>query len=296
MADTGSGRRRVLILHCYPGGLGPASGAPWRDGSRIWSDCLRLEPEAAVTFADATDESAALPPACDFDAVLITGSPAGVYERDRLRWIARLEAYIRAALARASPRPRFVGGCFGAQVLASALGGIVEPQGYFVLRAEELELLPALAQQSFAAGLVEGSADASGGGYAHAELTRPAPAAFAALAGAASVVDVTSTRLRVLECHGDCVRSLPEGAELLARSQSCENELFTLAHGRALCIQGHPEFSVVKEIDVLCWPRQVEENIRLSAEESAAARPTFALPRHQGQILTLLRRFMFESA
>ena len=53
------------------------------------------------------------------DGVLITGSPAGVY--DPLPWIAPLMAFIRGAGM--SP---MVGVCFGHQVMAEALGGHVE--------------------------------------------------------------------------------------------------------------------------------------------------------------------------
>ena len=53
------------------------------------------------------------------DAVLITGSPAGVYEP--LPWIEPLMDFIRAA-----KDSRMVGICFGHQVMAKALGGHVE--------------------------------------------------------------------------------------------------------------------------------------------------------------------------
>ena len=52
------------------------------------------------------------------DAVLITGSPAGVY--DGLPWIAPLMDFIRAARG-----SKMVGVCFGHQVMAEALGGQV---------------------------------------------------------------------------------------------------------------------------------------------------------------------------
>jgi len=53
------------------------------------------------------------------DAVLITGSPAGVY--DPLPWIPELLDFIRAA-----KDSRMVGICFGHQAMAEALGGRVE--------------------------------------------------------------------------------------------------------------------------------------------------------------------------
>ena len=52
-------------------------------------------------------------------AVLITGSPAGVY--DPYPWIAPLQEFIRSATA-----AKMVGVCFGHQVMAEALGGHVE--------------------------------------------------------------------------------------------------------------------------------------------------------------------------
>ena len=53
------------------------------------------------------------------DAFLITGSPAGVY--DKLPWIEPLSDFIRAA-----NRTKMVGVCFGHQIMAEALGGHVE--------------------------------------------------------------------------------------------------------------------------------------------------------------------------
>ena len=60
------------------------------------------------------------PDAATFDAAIITGSSAGVYESDP--WIADLLDWIRAARG----RTRMVGVCFGHQAMAQALGGRVE--------------------------------------------------------------------------------------------------------------------------------------------------------------------------
>jgi GMP synthase-like glutamine amidotransferase len=54
-----------------------------------------------------------------YDALLITGSPAGVYEPHP--WIARLLDYLRAAKGETA----LVGVCFGHQVMAQAFGGHV---------------------------------------------------------------------------------------------------------------------------------------------------------------------------
>ena len=62
----------------------------------------------------------ALPDPATLDAILITGSPAGVYDSDP--WIAPLMDFIRRA---ADARVPQVGICFGHQIMAEALGGKV---------------------------------------------------------------------------------------------------------------------------------------------------------------------------
>ncbi|MBA2397540.1 MAG: type 1 glutamine amidotransferase [Bradyrhizobium sp.] len=62
----------------------------------------------------------ALPHPAALEAILLTGSPAGVY--DDLDWIAPLERFIRAAYDSRTP---MAGICFGHQLIAQALGGTV---------------------------------------------------------------------------------------------------------------------------------------------------------------------------
>lgn len=62
----------------------------------------------------------ALPDPAGLEAILLTGSPAGVY--DDLDWIAPLERFVRAAYDARIP---MAGICFGHQLIAQALGGTV---------------------------------------------------------------------------------------------------------------------------------------------------------------------------
>ena len=79
---------------------------------------LGRAPEEADTFAVLDGE---FPESLDaYDVVLVTGSRHSVYENNR--WIEPLENLLRQAHAR---RQKIVGICFGHQILAQALGGVV---------------------------------------------------------------------------------------------------------------------------------------------------------------------------
>ena len=65
-------------------------------------------------------DGAPLPDPAGLEGVLITGSPAGVY--DDLPWMDPLRAFIRRLYER---RTKTVGICFGHQIIADALGGDV---------------------------------------------------------------------------------------------------------------------------------------------------------------------------
>ena len=82
----------------------------------------------------------ALPDPSTLEGILITGSPAGVY--DDFPWIAPLEDFIRGAAKAGVPQ---VGICFGPQIMAEALGGkvIKSPKGWGIgLHTYEMKACP----------------------------------------------------------------------------------------------------------------------------------------------------------
>ena len=77
--------------------------------------------DASASFATVRlADGEGLPDPVSMEAILITGSSAGVY--DDLDWIPPLERFVRAAYEARVP---MVGICFGHQLIAQALGGTV---------------------------------------------------------------------------------------------------------------------------------------------------------------------------
>ena len=115
---------RIAILEtgAPPGDLAVRFG----DYPDMFRRLLLEEGDRAETFDVAAGQLPVDPSA--FDACLVTGSSAGVYEP--LPWIDPLKAFLNAASARTA----LVGVCFGHQVMAEAFGGrvIQSPKGWGV--------------------------------------------------------------------------------------------------------------------------------------------------------------------
>lgn len=112
----------ILETGAPPGDLAARFG----DYPEMFRRLLLQDGDRAETFDVAAGQLPTDPGA--FDACLVTGSSAGVYEP--LPWIPPLKAFLRAA----SGRTALVGVCFGHQVMAEAFGGrvIQSPKGWGV--------------------------------------------------------------------------------------------------------------------------------------------------------------------
>ncbi len=86
----------------------------------MFARMIRAEDAAVDVDVVSVVTGAPLPDPGTLQAILITGSAAGVY--DGFDWIAPLEDFVRAAYARRTP---MVGICFGHQLIAQAMGGVV---------------------------------------------------------------------------------------------------------------------------------------------------------------------------
>jgi len=132
------------------------------------------------------------------EAVLVPGSPAGVYDT-HLAWIAPLRAFIRAAYAAGTP---MVGICFGHQIIADALGGVVK------------------------------KSDKGWGLGRHSYAVRDGGAL---LGGAGEAIAVACS-------HQDQVIAPPPEAEVILASDFTPNAGLAYRNGATLSFQPHPEF------------------------------------------------------
>lgn len=207
--QTGHVTEPLLSAH------GPYS--PMFDRLLAEGDADPAGPIATETF----DVTLAPPPdaatAAGFDGWMITGSKHGVY--DDLPWIAPLEAFLRERVAAGAP---VIGVCFGHQVLAQAMGGVVRKS-------------------------------ARGWGVGRRRYQVAAPDAFlGALAGGAL------EELSLHAMHQDQVEVAPPGAQVIAGSEFCP--IAALSYGdpaapQAISIQPHPEFSAAFLGDLIAHRR-----------------------------------------
>lgn len=135
------------------------------------------------------------------DLLIMMGGPMGVYEQDQHPWIA---CQLRRLALRLEAGLPTLGVCFGAQMIAAAMGGTVHPGPHKEIGFDELTVLPPA-----------GSPDSP----------------LAHLAGQP-----------VLHWHGDTF-TLPDGVELLASSRLYPHQAFRRG-ANILALQFHAEMGL----------------------------------------------------
>lgn len=145
------------------------------------------------------------------------------------QWIRELEEWLRQAVP-AHPQVRFLAICFGAQVMAQALGGRVgkNSDGGFVLKVESVQLSEAL-RSSAAMQLASADATAAGHSSGGGSASGNSSGGGASGGGPSSV--------RIIQSHGDQVLQLPPSCVLLASSPTAPVEMFSNPAGNLLALQ-----------------------------------------------------------
>lgn len=283
--------------------------------SDMFRTCFELPGDDWITCHIAVGEE--LPAdLLSYQGVVLTGSRFNC--RDNLPWFAPLCQFIRDAAQQGTPR--IYGGCFGCQLIAHALGGEVDynPNKRFVLKAEDIKWCAcscACAHHHHDATTTTGSSS-SDSSTEEATATPPAAAEATeatAVAGAAAgcpccqtlplapevIHRLQSTGLQIIVSHGDCVRKVPDQALLLANSSSCGAEMFIAGRQwNIFASQSHPEMEYDYCVRDRIWPVVVEQRQRLSDEEVAIARASFA--RYTGEdaklFMAAIRDFLHSSS
>lgn len=173
-----------------------------------------------------------------YDGIILTGSRFNVCDKEKIPWFNPLIQLIIETEKRGMPK--IFGGCFGCQIIAVALGGVVSrnPGDIFTLKAENVTViephfssfLPANKQQTY----------------------------------------------NLISSHGYCISELPPGATCLASSPSCRHEIYSAGrHANILACQSHPEFHHDYAIKDRIWKSVVDKFRRLSDEAVIEAASSF---------------------
>jgi GMP synthase-like glutamine amidotransferase len=282
--------------------------------SEVWSSLPQLyrsafgrDPEREDWSVVETAKSGELPTR-DHDIYLITGSHHNVEES--LPWMQALCSFIREKARPTAASSRMIGCCFGAQIIAHALGGEVarNPSRRFILKLEDLVPTPELVELHCGHLLAAPQPGGSLAGVAAKDpepgqplpfLSAPLPpglpaeplpeAAPAPSAPPDWTCPAPTGQLRAVASHGFCVLTLPPGAIRLAASVSCPNEIYSVGD-RIIGIQCHPEFTL-DVVSSILWPVIVEQRRSISAAEAEEARASFKRPTNNGALQAFLRAF-----
>ena len=176
------------------------------------------------------------------DGFIITGSKSSVY--DDKSWIRDLEGLIQTLHAK---RKKMVGICFGHQIIAKALGGLVSKseKGWGVgINVYDLTDLPF--EPADEAGMNKADAKRTADS-AQTHILEPQTLEHKTLEHkplehkTLEPKTLEHKTLKLVASHQDQVEALPPGARTIATNAHCENAGFVMGD-HIFTLQGHPEF------------------------------------------------------
>ena len=171
------------------------------------------------------------------DGFIITGSKSSVY--DDKSWIRDLEGLIQTLHAK---RKKMVGICFGHQIIAKALGGLVSKseKGWGVgINVYDLTDLPF--EPADEAGMNKADAKRTADS-AQTHILEPQTLEHKPLEHKnLEHKTLEHKTLKLVASHQDQVEALPPGARTIATNAHCENAGFVMGD-HIFTLQGHPEF------------------------------------------------------
>ena len=171
------------------------------------------------------------------DGFIITGSKSSVY--DDKSWIRDLEGLIQTLHAK---RKKMVGICFGHQIIAKALGGLVSKseKGWGVgINVYDLTDLPFEPADEAGMNKADAKRTADSG---QTYILEPQTLEHKTLEHKPLEHKTLEHKtLKLVASHQDQVEALPPGARTIATNAHCENAGFVMGD-HIFTLQGHPEF------------------------------------------------------
>ncbi|EGO59238.1 hypothetical protein NEUTE1DRAFT_79149 [Neurospora tetrasperma FGSC 2508] len=204
---------RGVFTHLFTRALAsssPSSSSSSQDQKQQQGHQHPLSSYLTISAHDVVNNLSDYPSLSDIDAILITGSKHSAYENDP--WIVKLTEFVKKVLteegdgdsdgSKQGKKIKVIGVCFGHQIIGRALGQVVERNE----KGWEVSVTP-VGLTDVGRRLFEGREE-----------------------------------LKIQQMHRDHVVGVPDGAQLLASTDVCENQGFIIP-GRVLTVQGHPEFT-----------------------------------------------------
>eukprot|EP00347_Sterkiella_histriomuscorum_P018887 403343795 len=157
--------------------------------------------------------------------IIFPGSVQSCYDQN-LEWMPPLMGLIRKVYDN-FPQIKLIGGCYGHQLIAYSLGGIVSRTP-----AQDGLVLPILGREPIT--LLDNFFNQT---WAKSYLTK------------SNLNREQVPPLVLQQSHGDRVEALPKDAILVGTSNTCDIEMYTIPN-RVLCFQSHPEFNANMQLEL----------------------------------------------
>jgi len=202
-----------------------------------------------------------------YQGLVITGSHYSTRDEQTLPWIGNLKRWIAKVVVVGDVK--IYGVCFGAQILAEALGGQVGKNVCaipFVLQREIVTVTEAMKRRP---------------DYVAAVRLIPPNAC-----GQLSKNKASEQKLAMIQSHGDCVTQLPSSATLLGTSPTAPHEIWALGED-VLAVQGHPELDRDSALT------KILPHVRALTEDAAAfAKSSLRLEVDHVTLIGMVRGFL----
>jgi GMP synthase-like glutamine amidotransferase len=255
--------KRFCIVNC--------ENIPWNPTSfaDMFVNTMSIDESSVWNVCNVADGENLPDDISSYTGVIITGShfDCRSSRAKYFDWFEPIISFIREAAE--TGRPKIYGSCFGCNLVALALGGVVatNPGSRYVLKVEDMQPLNGF-QEAFSTSGFE---------------------------GIAPEIPILRDKYSVICTHEDCVEILPPKSVLLGSTPLCKNHLFvTGKHENILGCQSHPEFDLQYAVMDRIWPSIVGKLKRLSDAEIQESLASFEKYTGDGasELCTLISAFL----